>query len=159
MKSRFVLSLFIFLCFLFSCSIENSQYEKEKYIRSKNDLFFGGNHKLMSLNTYISKEVEGKISDSYFVVVGGISGNISENIDKKASFIWLNNKNEYIFSDLPLSKVRFQINDSIEYPYCKFKWTNNCISCMNESQDNILYVVLVLKNENIFGQSIKLDLN
>ena len=155
MKVKFIL-LFIVISLLFSCS-ENNKIILES--KSKNDLFFSGNHKLMSLNTYIAKEVNGELNGSYFVVVGGISGNISEKVEKKASFIWLNNKNEYIFTDLPLSQVRFTIDNSIIQPYCKFKWTNNCINCIDESQGNILYVVLVLKDENIFGQSVKLDLN
>jgi hypothetical protein len=129
---------------------------------SEETTFFKGNHKLMSLNTCITNKKVSSANGFYFVVIGSISSSTIEENRKYATFAWLNNNNEYVISNIPINQVRFQINDSISDPYCKFKWTSKRIyieSTFDEIWSScIIYVVLVLRSDQIFGEEIELNL-
>jgi hypothetical protein len=156
MKRVFLLLLAIFLV---NCAKIFEKTDAEKLIESNKsvaDLYFQGNHKLLSLHNYLGTKNNIDLKKGIFCLLYSSV----QQTEKKASFVWLNNKNEYVFTELPISQVRFQINDTIKEPYCKFKWIHNNLNTSNkESVDNILYVVLVLKDENIINESIQLELN
>lgn len=159
MKRLFLIVLMFLIVFCSNCSqeyLDSVKAEREYYKTNKSiaDLYFGGNHKLLSLKNYIDIKDSTYIKSGFFCFLYRSS---KEN-ERKASFVWLNNRNEYVFTEIPICNVRFQINDTIKEPYCKFRWTNRNISDPEESS-RILYVVLVLKEENIVNKNIMLELN
>jgi hypothetical protein len=159
MKKLFLIILMFLVIFISNCSQEymgsvKAEREAEHKNKSEVDLYFGGNHKLLALNNYVDIKDSTYIKSGFFCF---LYKSTKEN-QRKASFVWLNNRNEYVFTELPITNVRFQINDTIKEPYCKFRWTNREISSPEEVS-RILYVVLILKEENIANKNIMLELN
>lgn len=160
MKRFFLVVLMFLIVFCSNCSqeyMDSVKAEREAYTsknKSEVDLYFGGNHKLLALNNYIDVKDSTYIKSGFFCFLY----NSTKENQRKASFVWLNNRNEYVFTELPIANVRFQINDTIKEPYCKFRWTNRDVSSPEEVS-RILYVVLILKEENIVNKNITLELN
>lgn len=160
MKKLFLIILVFLVIFVSNCSqeyMDSVKAEIEAYTsksKSEVDLYFGGNHKLLALNNYIDIKDSTYMKSGFFCFLY----NSTKENQRKASFVWLNNRNEYVFVELPITNVRFQIDDTIKEPYCKFRWTNRNISSPEEPS-RILYVVLILKEENIVNKNITLDLN
>jgi hypothetical protein len=103
--------------------------------------FFQGEHELYPLNNKGSE---------ILVFVDGFAGDSS--LDKNVRFLWKNNKEQVMMASLPFSKVRLEISDSNYRSFCKFRWFSS--SWAEEKwQDNIIYVVFIIKPEQIkFGK-------
>jgi len=146
---------FLFMLLLFCCCTKQGV---ETF--GKAGQFFVGNHTLMSLSTYTSNETTTRAFGSFFVLVGGFDFSQDTKKAAVARFVWRNNKGEGVISELPLNKVRFVIDNSITEPYCKFRWVGEENRQFSETywEAYVIYVVLVLKEDQIKNQTIEFDL-
>lgn len=104
-----------------------------------------GEHRLRTFNVF--NETTKSWSTNYFLIMSNSGG--SERTETKVKFSWLNNKNQYIISELPISKIRVEINDTIENPIVKFRW----IPTLNDieyafKRGYIEYMVIICKEED-----------
>jgi hypothetical protein len=102
---------------------------------------------------------EGRGSGIFFICVGGFnySSSTTQTQEKRAYFSWLNNSGEYVMSDIPMNKVRFQIDSTVKIPYCKFRWYQSFFQ--QECWYNLIeYVVFVLRPDQIYNKTVGLDL-
>lgn len=160
MKNVFVLFLLIFVS-----SYSQKRFDTEFcYDENKSsDDFFRGNHNLLSLNSMYNKsqkEIKEKANGWFFVAIGAYKSEKKETETNKriATFSWQNDKQEYIFSEVPLEQVRFIIDSTIASPYCKFRWVSTRDFCEHLWWEYVIYVVFVLREENIMGK-VELNLN
>lgn len=102
--------LIVFSLFVF-CS------DDPNYGKSDEEIFFGGNHPLLSLNKFVKTTSK----DSVLVLVTKNSNG------KTIQFCWKNSKGEELFTTLSFDQVRFKSitsSDSLNYG-CKFRWRQN----------------------------------
>jgi hypothetical protein len=122
---------------------------------SKSEQLFSGTHELRKFK--VITETGTKWSSSYFLVAGSASGKTVS--DTRVSFSWKLNNGMYAISELPLSKIRVMINDSIQKPYVKFRWggmmfnTNQIEDYMNH---DVIYMVVYCK-ESDFPMEININ--
>jgi hypothetical protein len=154
MKTAFFILLFFMTLFLMFISCEQNKPESP----TQSTLFFQGNHNLMSLNNVIKQTEHSSIKGNFFICVGSINGSSEKTTEQVARFSWKNNNNEFVVSEISMKQVRFQIDSTIKIPYCKFKYYDGY--CFEESKwwENIIYVVFVLRQEQIYGNDIVLNL-
>lgn len=126
---------------------------------SERNNFFKGNHRLLSLNTFIKIKNETSSFGFFFVFVGEYSSSDKNEKEPTVRFCWENNNKEYVISELPLKQVRFQIDSTINEPYCKFRWYSG--PYLNEEYwySNVIYVLFVLQEKHILKSNVNLDLN
>jgi|WetSurMetagenome_2_1015567.scaffolds.fasta_scaffold695330_1 hypothetical protein len=158
LKNAVKFTIFMFYLFLLAGCTEQT-------FQSRPTQFFMGKHNLMSLNSLIqiSEKSKTTMSGSFFVALGGFNYD-KENIkreDRVVHFVWENNSKEFVISEIPMSLVRFQLDttDSIKSPYCKFRWRDDERS-FNEARwmNEVIYVVFILRKNQIYNANIKLDL-
>ena len=151
-----IIQVLFFICFVaIGCSIPEDQIILD---HNKTTSFFAGNHELYSLSSISYVEQKSNIRGSFFVAIGSLSGGSSTELKEVVKFAWKNSKNEYMLTKMPMEMVRFVIDSTISKPYCKFKWhgvDNDYFSETNWTA-NVIYVVLVLKEENIYRDPIKI---
>lgn len=92
---------------------EKSQENAKKYFK---EYGFLGEHNLNKIKS--DNQLSGKISGSYFLVAGSISGDFKTN--KNYSFYWEISENNFIFTAIPASKFRFIIDNSKITPTVEF---------------------------------------
>ena len=157
MMKKIIFTL-ITLLLMNSCSVD------DKYAYETNcDNFFKGNHKLLSLNNMVNKESIETSSAAFFIIVGSYSSEKRTIVENYVIFSWLNNKDVYMVTKLPISNVRFRIDSTILDPYCKFRWKypgNFGIRSFTESDWKLffIYALFVIKPEHIYNANVKLDL-
>jgi len=90
--------LLLLLFLLTGCEQELSEQEK----------LFAGKHTLFSINT------QAGTSDGSCYMIFGSQGST-------VRFAWLNNKKEYMLTELPIGKIRVVLDEYAE-PFVKFRW-------------------------------------
>ena len=130
-------------------AIERERYENSVGFQLK------GNHELLALKSAENKETN--ISGSYFLSIGGFSGNSKS--ESVAKFIYKNHLGQYVPTTLPYSMIRFEIKDTAT-PYVKFRWANRRIHYSEFNGSNmefVIYAVFVINRDQI-ASDIKFDL-
>lgn len=136
------------------------------YQTDAKDVFFKGDHPLMALDQIVktTETKTAKAGGGFFVCIGGFdySNNSTKTQERVVNFSWKNNLQQYVISELPMSKVRFQLDSSITVPYCKFRWSTYGLGFTNGENswaEMVIYVVFVLRPDQIYTKPIKLNLN
>lgn len=123
---------------------------------SKTDKILRGKHKLRRFK--VTTETRSQWSGSYFFIVGNASGKSYQ--ERKVAFSWLNNKGEYIISEIPLDKIRVKVDSTVINPYVEFNWEsypNHGDTYMNWiMEDNVNYIVVHCKEED-YPVEIRID--
>lgn len=128
---------------------------------SESTQFFVGSHPLLSLNQFMKLSEKQTSSGMFFICIGSYSSTSNKSEEKTVSFSWLNNQKQYVISELPMNKVRFQMDSTVKVPYCKFKWiTGYGAPIFNEAtwSENVSYVLFVIRPEQVYNKDVKLDL-
>lgn len=142
--AKLLITLFIFvvtICALSSCETPS---ERVNFMEVK----FGGDHKLRRLSSNVVKNTSS--SSKFFLVY--YKKTERSKVEKFVYFSWLDNEGNYITSEVPSTKVRVRLDDSVEEPYVYFGYSN-CISCDDGDMEfifdyNIKYIVVVCKEED-----------
>jgi hypothetical protein len=130
---------------------------RTELIKKKTLQFFSGKHKLLALNNKIRKESYSTNSGSLFILIGGYNSTSSEKYYKYANFVWMNNNNEYIPSEISYDKIKFVIDNTLTEPYCIFTIYEHFRYFDDEDwKDYIKCVTFYVKEENI-TTDIKVD--
>ena len=106
------LGLLVGLFFMVGCNEQASQppSEAERVLK--------GEHKLRKMAERM--DVNSRISGSFFIFVGGLSGTTKTTVSVK--FAWEMNDGIYAFSSLPLEKIRVKLDEKATTPTIKFLW-------------------------------------
>lgn len=117
-----------------------------------------GEHKLRKMAE--RTEVNSRISGSFFLFVGNVSGTTETNISVK--FAWEMNDGIYAISSLPLEKIRVKFDEKAETPTIKFRWRpwrrHDTAQVQTLMDDYVSYAVVIVR-ESDWPIQVNLPLN
>ncbi len=147
MKTKLIIAIIISVILLQACG-------KGKETESELSPILSGNHELRRFSVRESTVSTG----GFFLLFGSYR---SDEI-MTVKFAWKSLDDEYIISELPISKIRVKIDSTIAVPYIKFRWSVNGMYVNKYSdmesvfRNNIIYAVVVCKDED---WAIKIDMS
>lgn len=123
---------------------------------SRAEELLAGDHKLRKLipKTRIAKE--SSFSGSFFLFMGGVSGQSKEVEIKKVKFAWQTNEGSYAISSLPLEKIQINLVKDIDVPTIKFRWVRSGSPSLQYLMDNHIVHAVITCRENDWPTEIKL---
>jgi len=119
-----------------------------------------GNHKLRKMSERL--ETNSKISGSFFLIVGELSGSTTTRLLTK--FAWEMNDGTYALSSLPLEKIRVRFDERATTPTIKFQWRprrswRGRIAQVQSLMDDYVLYALVTVREGDWPVQVNLPLN
>ena len=135
----------ILLLTLFSCDRQaEREAKKEKY--SAVGEILKGKHELRKFKTVTEKGF--RVSGSYFLIAGGMSGGTYEN--HKVAFSFQLPDSTYAMGELWFSDIRVKIDSTIKRPYVKFHWDKgrSTTDMAYVMRHNVNYMVVHCKEED-----------
>lgn len=116
---------------------------------------FKGNHTLRKFNTSIQQAKS--TSAGFFFFFGSYDSKESNN--KIVTFAWKGNDDIYTISSLPINRIRVKIDDSVDTPYVKFRWTSQVYGCDNIENlvDRFVYYAVVCCKSSDWTLDINLN--
>ncbi len=118
-----VLILLVTLSFFgFKCDMPESQSVVDESVRDGVVCtFFKGNHVIQRLVPVEKTESHSSFGGFFLFGTGGVSGSASTSSSTVITFAWqTNTDSSFVFSTIPLSKVRVKIVETIEEPTVAF---------------------------------------
>lgn len=104
-----------------------------------------------------STVVHGSIEGSYFLFAGELNGKLGTTTNVK--FMWENNNQEYLIASLPVTKVRFKIDNSLTIPNVRFRWRHSnfadpdySLSMDTIMQHNVIYALITCPEKDLPSQ-------
>lgn len=131
--------LLVGLLLLICCNRESFVTEEEK--------FFTGTHDLLALiaarDSTSGRYISAPDIEVYFICKNNIG-----------TFLWKNNKGEFISATLPYDKCRFVFfpEDSTATPYVKFRWGVTRSFLEAKWQEYVIYYVIGVKRSQTRNQ-------
>lgn len=145
MLRKLIVVAFVFMAF-FMVGCEQKPQKPEP--PSQAEQILKGEHRLRKMVE--RTEVNSRISGSFFLFVGDVSGSTKTTLSVK--FAWEMNDGVYAISSLPLEKIRVRLDENTTVPTIKFRWrpyngygTAEVQDLMN---DNVLYAVITVKESD-----------
>ena len=106
-----------------------------------------GEHSLRRMSEFT--QTNSGFSGFFIICYGGVEGS-TENIES-VRFAWKMNDGNYAISTLPIEKIRLRIDNKIETPTIKFRWTrtNNLDPDLQAMIDlQVIYAVVTVKGSD-----------
>lgn len=96
--------------------------------------FFEGEHKLQKMNDRLTTENHIK-GEAFFLLGTGVASlEGGQKVSHDVTFAWQGNDGDFIFSSIPIEKLRVRLDDAMTVPSVKFVLLSSCDGVGEECQ-------------------------